>query len=260
MPHSINNNTWCSYAACILAIAASSCSSIPANKLTPADPWENANRATYRFNTTIDSYAFKPLAQGYDAITPTYLQTRISNFFSNISEPWYMLHNTLQGEGEDAIQSLMRFAFNTTFGIFGLLDIASELGMEQRQESLGLTLGKWGLGRGPYLMLPLFGPSTTRQATAALLDFTAYDKLTASVPDTTKIPLRALELLQLRAGLLPHENAIFGDEYVFIRTAYLQILVAAEQDHLQDSDAIDSFEDDYFDDDDWYDDPATTEP
>jgi len=133
----------------------------------PQDPLEGYNRAMFSFNDAVDRAVLKPVATGYKNVVPGFAQTGVGNFFGNLSDAWSSVNNLLQGKPEQAGTDFGRVALNSTFGIFGLLDIASEAGMQKSDEDFGQTLGKWGVPSGPYLILPLLGPSTVRD-TAAL--------------------------------------------------------------------------------------------
>src|SRR5450830_1572514 len=156
-----------------LAIAAtlSACASTTANN--PADPFEGYNRAMFKFNDTVDTYALKPAATAYKKVLPTFVQTGVSNFFGNLADAWTGVNNLLQGKGRDGVSDIGRVALNTTVGLLGLFDVASEAGLRKHNEDFGQTLGVWGVPSGPYLMLPLLGPSTIRDTAALPADMWA---------------------------------------------------------------------------------------
>ena len=133
----------------------------------PKDPFEKFNRTMFTFNDTVDRVALKPAATVYKNYTPTFFQTGVNNFFGNLSDLWSSVNNLAQGKGQDGANDFARFAINSTFGLGGVLDLASSRGLKKHNEDLGQTLGYWGIPSGPYLMLPLLGPSTVRD-TAAL--------------------------------------------------------------------------------------------
>ncbi|MEE3215266.1 MAG: VacJ family lipoprotein, partial [Pseudomonadota bacterium] len=150
------------------ALAVSGCASSGVNsEPNPADPWEGFNRRVFAFNDVLDRYALKPAAQGYRYITPDPLERGVSNFFDNLGEVRTVLNSLLQGKPANAGNSSMRFLMNTTFGLGGLLDPASHAGFTADTEDFGQTLAAWGVGEGPYVVLPFLGPSTVRD-TAAL--------------------------------------------------------------------------------------------
>ncbi|MFC3283426.1 MlaA family lipoprotein [Litchfieldella rifensis] len=187
----------------------------------PEDPWEGFNRRVFAFNEAIDRVALKPLAQGYDAITPQPVQTGVGNFFSNLGEVRTVLNSLLQGKPNNAGVAAGRFVINTTIGIGGLWDVATGIEVTGREEDFGQTLGVWGVGEGPYLVLPLLGPSTVRDTTGLPLDMYTYP-LTYVEDDEVRYALTALRMIDRRASFLEQEELIRGDRYSFIRDAYLQ--------------------------------------
>jgi phospholipid-binding lipoprotein MlaA len=134
------------------------------------DPWEGFNRSMYRFNYNFDKYVFLPVVKGYEFITPTFVQTGVSNFFSNIGEFRTFYNSLLQAKGTKALTTLGRFVTNTTIGIGGLFDPATHFGLEKQREDFGQTLGVWGVSPGPYLVLPVLGPNTARSAGGFAVD------------------------------------------------------------------------------------------
>ena len=128
------------------------------------DPWQGFNRAVFEFNETLDQYVAKPVAQGYQAVTPQFVDTGISNFFSNLEDVLIIANDILQLKPMQALSDTGRFLVNSTIGIFGFFDVASHIGLEKHNEDLGQTLGYWGVGAGPYVMLPVLGPSNLRDA------------------------------------------------------------------------------------------------
>ncbi|PZP26034.1 MULTISPECIES: MlaA family lipoprotein [Pseudomonas] len=185
------------------------------------DPWESFNRGIFRFNDTLDTYALKPLAQGYQAVTPQFLEDGIHNVFGNIGDVTNLVNNLLQGKVHDAGVDTSRLIFNTTFGLLGFFDVAKHMGLQKSDEDFGQTLGAWGVGSGPYVVLPLFGPSTLRDAPARI-----PDSFLNVYPYIDHVPTRnvtfAVDTIDTRASLLDAEKMISGDKYVFLRNAYLQ--------------------------------------
>lgn len=185
------------------------------------DPWENVNRAIFRFNDTLDTYALKPVAQGYQKITPEVVQKGVTNFFNNIGDVANLANNLLQGKVEHAGVDTSRVLFNSTFGVLGFMDVATPMGLQRNNEDFGQTLGAWGVSSGPYVMLPFFGPSTVRDGVALVPN--AY---MGPYPYMNNMGVRngmyALDVVDDRANLLSAEKLITGDRYVFIRNAYLQ--------------------------------------
>jgi phospholipid-binding lipoprotein MlaA len=185
------------------------------------DPWEGFNRAMFRFNDTLDTYALKPLAQGYRAVTPQFLEDGVHNVFGNVGDVGNLANNLLQGKLHNAGVDTGRLIFNTTFGLLGFFDVAKHMGLRKNDEDFGQTLGVWGLDSGPYLVIPFLGPSTVRDATGRVPDsfLTPYPYID-HVP--TRNVTRGVQVVDTRANLLQAERLISGDKYVFIRNAYLQ--------------------------------------
>ncbi|TRO35016.1 VacJ family lipoprotein [Pseudomonas sp. ALS1131] len=185
------------------------------------DPWESFNRPIFRFNDTVDTYALKPIAQGYRAVTPQFLEDGVHNVFGNIGDVGNLANNLLQGKLHNAGVDTGRLIFNTTFGVLGFFDVAKHMGLRKSDEDFGQTLGVWGLNSGPYLVIPLLGPSTVRDATGRVPDsfLTPYPYMD-HVP--TRNVTRGVQVVDTRANLLQAERLISGDKYIFIRNAYLQ--------------------------------------
>ncbi|MFZ6774104.1 MlaA family lipoprotein [Undibacterium sp. SXout7W] len=190
----------------------------------PRDPMEGFNRIMFNFNDALDQNILRPAAQGYRDITPSFVQTGIGNFFGNIGDVWNAVNNLLQGKLGEGMSDVMRVAVNTTFGFGGLLDIGSEAGLTKHREDFGQTLGRWGVRSGPYLVLPLLGSSTLRDAIATPVDFKG-DIWSYKTPVYLRNSGTALRLVDKRASVLDAGNLIEEaalDKYVFIRDAYLQ--------------------------------------
>lgn len=187
------------------------------------DPWEPVNRAVFRFNDTLDTYALKPVAKGYDRVMPQFLNDGISNVFNNLGEPKNLVNNVLQGKIDDAGVDLARFLMNTTVGVVGIFDVATRMGLQRNDEDFGQTLGAWGVKSGPYVMLPLLGPSTVRDtggfAIEGLADYSYRGQMDHVPSRNTAI---GVDIVDTRAGLLSQERLIRGDKYRFIRNAWLQ--------------------------------------
>ncbi|MFN9526081.1 MAG: VacJ family lipoprotein [Pseudomonadaceae bacterium] len=185
------------------------------------DPWESFNRPIFRFNDTVDTYALKPIAQGYRAVTPQFLEDGVHNVFGNIGDVGNLANNLLQGKLHNAGVDTGRLLFNTTFGVLGFFDVAKHMGLRKNDEDFGQTLGVWGLNSGPYLVIPLLGPSTVRDATGRVPDsfLTPYPYMD-HVP--TRNVTRGVQVVDTRANLLQAERLVSGDKYIFIRNAYLQ--------------------------------------
>ena len=185
------------------------------------DPWESFNRPIFRFNDTVDTYALKPIAQGSRAVTPQFLEDGVHNVFGNIGDVGILANNLLQGKLHNAGVDTGRLIFNTTFGLLGFFDVAKHMGLRKNDEDFGQTLGVWGLNSGAYLVLPLLGPSTVRDATGRVPDsfLTPYPYMD-HVP--TRNVTRGVQVVDTRANLLQAERLVSGDKYIFIRNAYLQ--------------------------------------
>ncbi|MHB8743041.1 MAG: MlaA family lipoprotein [Sulfuricaulis sp.] len=189
------------------------------------DPFEGFNRAMYAFNDKLDRYVLKPVAKGYRAVTPAPVRASVANFFSNLHDPVVMVNNLLQGKPGPAASDLGRFMFNSTIGVFGLFDVSSKFGLPKHDEDFGLTLAAWGVGDGPYLVLPFFGPSNMRDAPSLAVDWEMYPL--SHVKDSgTRDKLLLLEIVDKRSQLLEAsdilEQAGGQDPYIFVREAYRQ--------------------------------------
>ncbi|MEN4750971.1 VacJ family lipoprotein [Pseudomonas sp. Ps21-P2] len=185
------------------------------------DPWEGFNRPVFSFNDTLDTYALKPLAQGYQFVTPHLVQDGIHNVLNNLGEVKNLANNLLQAKFHSAGVDTSRFLFNSTIGLAGLIDVATPMGLQRSDEDFGQTLGYWGVGSGPYLVLPFLGPSTLRDAPAILPD--AYANPIRYIGDVpTRNSLYGASIIDGRAQYLKSEKLITGDKYNFIRSVYLQ--------------------------------------
>lgn len=211
-------------AACYALLAG--CAQVPPNSgENPADPYETMNRNVWAFNDTLDRAIARPVAETYVEWTPEWVRTRVSNAVGNLVEPGNALNNTLQGKVNNGVEGVMRFLVNSTFGICGLFDVAGEIGMKSHPEDFGQTLGVWGVGQGSYLVLPVLGPSSTR-------DWTRYPVAMAADPLTYvlwnedwywSVGVTTVAFIDTRAGLLALEGvrASTVDEYAAVRDAYL---------------------------------------
>jgi phospholipid-binding lipoprotein MlaA len=188
------------------------------------DPWEGLNRKTYAFNDAVDQAVLKPLAQGYVRTVPGFAREGVNNFFDNIEDVGTGLNNVLQGKPTEGASDLARFVVNTVFGVFGLWDIATPLGLAKHYEDFGQTLGVWGVEAGPYLVIPFLGPSTARDAPAKAVDPSWYygDLID---PEGLYWGTWVLDKIRIRANLLPSEGVLDAaalDRYSFIRDAWMQ--------------------------------------
>ena len=190
----------------------------------PRDPFEPFNRSVARFNDGLDEAIVKPVAQAYQNTVPSPVRTGVNNFFGNLSDAWSFVNNVLQAKPQAAVDSLMRVSVNTLIGLGGVLDWATPMGIERHSEDFGKTLGRWGVATGPYLVLPVLGPSTVRDAAARVVD--AKGDLVLQMDDVpvrnSLYVLRAVDLRAslLRAGEVLDQAAL--DKYSFTRDAYLQ--------------------------------------
>ncbi len=206
-----------------LSIALSACTTVPAGQRAASDPWEPMNRTLFQVNRSIDKVTTKPLARGYQKIIPSPIRNSVSNFFRNLTTPSSALNNFLQGKPKHGFSEFGRFVFNSSVGIGGLFDIASASGMEEYREDFGQTAAVWGVPNGPYVMLPLLGPQTLRDALLMPLDALAqplYHYKNTSVRDK----LIVLQIIDLRQSLLSAEKFLEDskDPYVTLRESYLQ--------------------------------------
>lgn len=216
--------------ALIASLLSAGCASLPAPEaekpapVHPDDPWEGFNRSIFEFNETFDAWILKPVAKGYDAVTPTPVRIGVTNFFGNVGDVWVGLNNLMQGKPRSAATDLGRFVVNTTMGVGGLLDVATQMGLQRHDEDFGQTLAVWGVGSGPYVVLPLIGPSTARDTGGVTVDL-----LTSPVrlihEDEIRYQVNAFRLVNARADLLPAEAVVNGaalDKYAYWRSAFLQ--------------------------------------
>jgi phospholipid-binding lipoprotein MlaA len=202
-------------------LAASGCATTASD---PRDPFEGYNRAMFAVNDTVDEALFKPVARAYKAVAPALLRGMVRNFFANLEDVFIGVNSLLQGKPLDAVTDWARFVFNTVFGVFGINDVASEMGLEKHNEDFGQTFGRWGAGDGPYLVLPFFGPSTLRDAGGLVLDVAA-DPVSQHRPVDEGNAATAARVVSRRADLLDASRMLEEaslDRYVFLRDAYLQ--------------------------------------
>ena len=189
----------------------------------PRDPWEGYNRAVFAFNNGLDTALLKPAAQAYDTVVPEPVDQGVSNFFANLGEVGNFANSLLQAKPGASVRALVRLTINSTVGLLGLFDIATELGIERGAEDFGQTLGAWGAGPGPYLVLPVLGPSTVRDGLAAPVDFLSGPTGWLDDPAARNAAL-AVAGVDARADLLETEEAVeelTADKYALMRNAYL---------------------------------------
>lgn len=204
----------------LLMLVLTGCASTGDNKSDPLESW---NRGVYKFNKALDSTISGPLAKGYKAVTPDVVEVGVSNVFSNLNDVPTMVNNLLQGKVVDSISDLGRFVINSTLGIAGLWDPASSIGLTKHDEDFGQTLGAWGVPSGPYLMLPIIGPSTLRDTSAYPVN-SETDMLNQIDHIPTRNQSIVLQLTDKRASLIKFEDQLEDaiDEYAFLRDFYLQ--------------------------------------
>jgi phospholipid-binding lipoprotein MlaA len=212
-----------SLAATLLSVLAG-CVTLPPNSpRSPQDPWESWNRGVYKFNDKLDRAVAKPVARTYVKIVPEPIRIGVSNFFSNLETPGIMVNDALQGKFLAAGNDLGRFLLNTTLGVAGILDPATPAGLDRNNEDFGQTLGKWGVHAGPFIEIPILGPSDLRDGPARIVD-TYLNPRQYIKNDYIKYGLYLPDFIDRRAALLPLDATIQQayDPYAFVRDAYLQ--------------------------------------
>lgn len=193
-----------------------------APEVSEEDPFESWNRKVFAFNDALDRWFLRPVASAYRTVTPDMVDRGVTNFFSNLGEVSNFANSALQGKGESAVVAFGRFTFNTVFGLGGVFDVATSFDLPEREEDFGQTLGVWGVGSGPYLVLPFLGPSTPRHATGFATDAFVLPSPWDEIEYPEWYYLRALQVVDTRADLIPAEGMISGDRYTFMRNAFLQ--------------------------------------
>jgi phospholipid-binding lipoprotein MlaA len=210
--------------AVLFATALSACVTLPPNSpRSPQDPWESWNRGVYKFNVFADRAVARPVAKAYVKIVPHPIRIGITNIFANLETPTVMINDALQGKFLAAANDLGRFVLNTTVGLAGILDPATAAGLDRNNEDFGQTLGKWGVHPGPYVELPVLGPSDLRDAPSRLVD--TYTNPRAYIKNAwIEYGLYVPDLTDRRAALLPLDETLkrVYDPYAFVRDAYLQ--------------------------------------
>ena len=185
------------------------------------DPFEDLNRDIFIFNEKLDEKLLKPAALSYRKVTPQFARTGVTNFFNNLEEIDTTINQVLQGEIKYAFNDAGRFVINSTIGLFGLIDVASKMGLEKHEEDFGQTLGVWGFDSGPYIMIPFLGPSNPRDLLSRPIS--SFLSGTFAMEDNdVKITLVGIDALETRERLLDAETLIIGDKYIFVKDAYIQ--------------------------------------
>ncbi len=247
---------------CMLLISGCASVSGPAD---PRDPLEGYNRAAYAFNDGFDQYLLKPVAKGYDSVTPDPIKTGVRNFFSNLDDVIVIFNDLLQLKPLQFLSDTGRFVINSTLGLGGIIDWASDMNMPKHEEDLGQTLGYWGVPSGPYIVLPFWGPSSLRDGIGLYVDSSQFDPIWQEVENGYPIDYRdrdiswglsAIKTVDTRASLLKAENILNEaalDRYVFIREAFLQRRENLVYDGNPPEEPIEFNEDELFD----FDEPET---
>ena len=217
----INKSFWVSVCGVTLLLLQGCATGPNAN---PVDPLEPLNRAVFNFNDGVDRTILQPVAAAYDQVTPSPIKTGVRNFFGNISDVWSVVNNLLQFKIQESLETLTRVGVNTTFGFAGLLDIGTEMRLQKNSQDFGQTLGVWGFGAGPYVVLPLLGPSSVRDTVGTVVDGST-DLVNNSSNVAARNALATLRVVDKRAQVLGASNMLDQaalDKYSFTRDLYLQ--------------------------------------
>ena len=218
-----NNNFSSCFLLFIAVLFSSGCATIegPPN---PDDPFETFNRSMFEFNETVDKYAFKPVAKGYNFIMPSFASKGVSNFFNNVDDIVVFFNQILQFKFAEAAATSARFVFNTTFGLLGLIDVARDMDLPKYNEDFGQTLAVWGVDSGPYLVLPFIGPQTLRDTAGLAVDWTYFDPIFKRQTLKQSLVTLTIKYIDIRAGLLKATKIMddtVPDKYAFMRDAWL---------------------------------------
>jgi phospholipid-binding lipoprotein MlaA len=195
------------------------------NSLDQRDPWEGLNRGVFSFNETMDDFVFEPVGKVYDFITPDVVDDGVSNFFGNLRQLSVIANDLLQFKFDQAANDTVRFFLNSTIGLFGFFDIAGEGNLHSSDEDFGQTLAHWGMGPGPYIVVPFFGPATVRDATGFAVDRSVFSPIAYVDDDAARAGLLTLEYVDFKSDFLTTTNLIGDaslDEYDFIKNAYFE--------------------------------------
>ncbi len=203
------------------------------------DPFEEFNRKTFEFNENLDEKILKPVAKIYSNFPPK-VKSGVTNFFNNLEDVETSVNQALQGKPKKSINDLTRFLINSTIGLAGFIDVASKIGLERHEEDFGQTLGVWGVGTGPYIMLPGLGPSTLRDTLSRPVS--SFSSITFHMTDAdVNIALKTIDAIETRERLLDVESLLSGDKYSFVKDAYIQSIAYEVKDGI-------NVEDDFVDD------------
>jgi len=207
----------------LLALAVAGCASAP-GRTTNKESFEGFNRGVYKFNDTVDKAALKPAAKGYRKVTPQFVRTGVGNVLSNLEYPGTFINQFLQGKVLLGLKDTGRFLLNSTLGVAGIFDVATPLGLEKNDEDFGQTMAVWGVPSGPFLNLPLFGPSSVRDAPSRVVDWFTTPLQYADVPWEAEWAQRIIGPIHTRSELLPLDDTLQRtyDPYAFIRDAWAQ--------------------------------------
>ena len=208
-----------------------------------SDPFESFNRKTHAFNMTLDDWVIRPIAETYDFIIPDFVQIGFSNLFDNLGTPVSAANNFMQLKPLGFVSESSRFVLNSTLGIFGLFDVASEFGIPERNEDFGQSLGSLGIESGAYVVIPFFGPSSIRDGISLAPNYYLRPDLIRLEDSKSDLALNGLSLVNLRAGLLGISDLSGNDQYSFYRDAYLQ----RREYEIRDGELEESLFDDDFD-------------
>lgn len=206
----------------------------------PRDPFEGFNRGVYTFNQSMDKALFDPLGKAYKAITPEIIDSGVTNFFSNLNDIAVTVNSLLQFKLDQALSDATRFIFNSTIGLLGFFDVSSHMHLPKHHEDFGQTLATWGVGAGPYLMVPFFGPSTLRDATGYAVDSGVLNPVFYVDDDALRASLLSLNYVDFKADLLSARKLLGDaslDEYEFLKNAYFQ-----KRNSLINDGAVEAFE------------------
>ena len=240
------NRTMASRIAIVL-VAVGCAWTMPGMAATAGDPWEKVNRPVFSFNDWTDRHVLRPVAKGYTKVVPRFLRRGIGNVFDNLGTPAVAINQLLQGKPGRSLSDTGRFLVNTTLGLGGVFDVATEVGLAEHQEDFGQTFGVWGIGSGNYVVLPFRGSANVRDTVGIVLD-TVFNPLRFISPVESRTAVVALSVVDLRAELLSVDQLVVGERYVFFRDAYAQRRDFLIRDGVYDEDP---FADDGFGDDDF---------